>query len=154
SDILTFDPETGATANLTADVTGPIHALPPLIWSPDGTRLLYSSPIPTGENALQAAPFVMNADGTGKHPLVTAITRQWTPVCWMSPDLVVVQGTSTPPPVGDFYVVDADGSGLRPLTTAGKETASVGICSPASRRFFFSRDGDLTHHWVPLAGGP
>jgi Ca2+-binding RTX toxin-like protein len=153
-DIFSFDPGTGVTRNLTADVSAPIRGLPPLLWSPNGRRLLYAGPLQRPDNAFQVTPSVMNADGTEKYAVVTDLSRQWLAMCWMSDDVIVVEGFVESPIAADYFAVNADGTGLRPLTTGGTEGPSRGTCSPTSGRFFFTNHNDMTHSFVSLDGSP
>ncbi len=89
-------------------------------WSPDGKKLAFLSQRPTGEFAI----FIMNADGTGKTE-VTPVTYQppspwrgfdWRHMSW-SPDGSRIVFTDLVSTIGTIFVVNADGSNRRNLTT-------------------------------------
>ncbi|MEO6334697.1 MAG: FG-GAP-like repeat-containing protein [Pyrinomonadaceae bacterium] len=83
-------------------------------WSPDGRKLAFISQRPTGQYAV----FQMNADGAGRTE-ITPVNYQpspyyatgWT-ISW-SPDGRQLAFTNLPL----IYIVNADGSGLRTLTS-------------------------------------
>jgi hypothetical protein len=152
SDVWTLDPATGAQQDLTSSSGG---GSGPLSWSPDGGLLLYTGRLPTGPSSFRGGPFVINADGTGAHPVVDDLSRFWTPVCWISPDLVVLRETTLDGQSGDYYVVHPDASGLRALTSDGGQQMSYGVCSLAAGRFFFTRyeNGAPVSYSVSLDGG-
>ncbi len=90
-------------------------------WSPDGTKIAYSIAWFRSTGSVGDV-FVVNADGSGDRPLVStsAIEHE---AAW-SPDArrIVFQSSPHPPPlqgVGpvDLYIVNADGSGRRRLTS-------------------------------------
>ena len=93
---------TGATA-LTAPTT---TADENVDWSPDGKRLLFTR----GERI-----FVMNVDGTGLAQLSNTIsgTARWSP----DGTRIAFSQQSTASPGRDIAVMNADGSGLRYVTT-------------------------------------
>jgi|GEM_PF-384248 len=88
-------------------------------WSPDGGRIAYRS-TPSNEQSLYR---VMNADGSGDHPLASPGEGDAREASW-SPDgaRIVYEGAligSIGSP--NLYLVNADGSGsAQPLTSDGK----------------------------------
>ena len=119
----------------------------PLRWSPDGTRIAFVSTLshpPRGE------PHVIAADGNDVVLLAGRDDRFFSPACWLTNELVVLTGV---PAVGeqarDLYVVAADGTGLRRLTTDADVTAPV--CSPDGETIFFIRAG--VNYAVGIQGG-
>lgn len=116
-------PQGQTTALGTADLNGPA-------WSPDGTKILFTSAIPlNGEAAPNSAQnlWVMNSDGSGALPLTPfdAVNVQVQFPVW-SPDGTkiffssdgTVGGTNAENTNGtaNIWVVNADGSGLTSLT--------------------------------------
>jgi TolB protein len=114
-------------------------------WSPEGRRIAYLEGSPDG------APLsVVNADGTGKHPLTGPVMVDLgSPPSW-SPDGRTLAFTGRG---GDIYVVHADGSGLRRLTRPGWNFGAR--WSPDGRRILFvsDRDGRGTDLYVMNADG-
>jgi len=88
-------------------------------WSPDGGRIAYRS-TPSNEQSLYR---VMNADGSGDHPLASPGEGDARNASW-SPDgsRIVYDGTLIPnTSANNLYLVNADGSGgAQPLTSDGK----------------------------------
>jgi Tol biopolymer transport system component len=101
-------------------------------WSPDGTQLVYYETAkdadgrPTGWGEM----FIVNADGTARHPLpapdLAAGDPHWSPDGqWIVFSTHPVHewndaGVTEPP---DIYVVHPDGSGLKALTNDGGSAA-------------------------------
>jgi len=88
-------------------------------WSPDGGRIAYRS-TPSNEQSLYR---VMNADGSGDHPLASPGEGDARDASW-SPDgsRIVYSGTLIPNnSANNLYLVNSDGSGIaQPLTSNGK----------------------------------
>jgi TolB protein len=84
-------------------------------WSPDGKRIAFSTT--HGDHAGDFALYVMNADGSGKRPVVTSRSAAF-PV-W-SPDGKTIMVSGTDSHGRDrLLVVRPDGTGLRELPVAG-----------------------------------
>jgi TolB protein len=85
------------------------HGDAPGAWSPDGTRLVYSSEA-RGDHEL----FVMRADGTGKRRLT-----HWrggdSPNAWLPDGRIVFAHFRGGEPLPHWYLIRPDGSGLRSL---------------------------------------
>ena len=78
-------------------------------WSPDGTRIAYTSAHGSG---LAPEVFVMNADGSGQTALTNDPAFDWDPT-W-SPDgtkIAYMNGRLAPSIQADVFVMNADGSG-------------------------------------------
>lgn len=88
-------------------------------WSPDGGRIAYRS-TPSNEQTIYR---VMNANGSGDHPLASPGEGDARSASW-SPDgsRIVYEGTLIPNvSESNLYLANADGSGAaQPLTTDGK----------------------------------
>ena len=144
-DVWTIDPVSRVERNLTAGDPNSTGRGGPLSWSPDGSRLLYSTYV-AGIPLEHLAAWSMKADGSSKHVLMDEPSRNWTPECWLGPDLVVLKASALDLQSADFYVAHADGSGLRPITSGPFTTARPGgahdLCSPAGGLFFFTSDLD------------
>jgi Tol biopolymer transport system component len=97
------------------------------------------------------AVFEMNADGAGQHRLTEAgaaddvssesvffqVEPDW------SPDGKSIAFVSQRTGSFDLYVMAADGTGTRPLTTTGDEEESSPTWSPEGDRIAFAREGDI-----------
>ncbi len=88
-------------------------------WSPDGGRIAYRSTASSGATVYR----VMNADGSGDHPLASPGEGDARSASW-SPDgsRIVYEGTVLPATgASNLYLTNADGSGIaQPLTSDGK----------------------------------
>jgi Tol biopolymer transport system component len=88
-------------------------------WSPDGGRIAYRATDSEGKTVY----WVMNANGTGAHPLATPSGGDAREASW-SPDgsrIVYERGPYPATGAADLYVSNADGSGsAQPLTSDGK----------------------------------
>ena len=78
-------------------------------WSPDGTRIAYSSDV-DGDREV----FVMNADGTDQRRL-TRLRGADSPQAWLPDGRIVFSHYRGPSPVSYWYVLRPDGTGLRSL---------------------------------------
>jgi len=85
------------------------HGDDPGAWSPDGSRLAYSSEV-NGDREL----FVMNADGSEKRR-VTHWRGSDSPDAWLPDGRIVFAHASDNSPIPRWYLVRADGSRLRSL---------------------------------------
>jgi len=85
------------------------HGDAPAAWSPDGTRILYSTEV-GGDREL----FVMNADGSGKRR-VTRWRGGDSPQAWLPDGRIVFGHYRGAEPLPHWYLIRPDGSGLRSL---------------------------------------
>lgn len=81
----------------------------PGAWSPDGSRIVYSSYVNT-----DAELFVMNADGTDQRRL-TRFHGVDAPQAWLPDGRIVFAHYRPGNPLSRWYLVQPDGSGLRSL---------------------------------------
>ena len=116
----------------------------PARLSPDGRRIAYVGPNrPSGEGCCGFEPgptWVMSA-ATGK-PLRrlshgTATTIDWSPD---SKRIVFTSLRRVDPYLGDVYVVRANGTGLRRLTSTPNASETDAVWSPDGRRIAFVRE--------------
>jgi len=80
-------------------------------WSPDGTRIAFTSYRDGGEDI-----WVMDADGKNLKQLTTHSRGDWSPA-W-SPDGMLIAFTSDRTGFNQIWLMNADGSNPRPLTLA------------------------------------
>ena len=105
-------------------------------WSPDGTRLVYTSPCrakdSTGKGYQGSSLYIINADGTGKVSLPTAIGGDFDPA-W-SPDANRIAFTSLRDGYDEIYMINLDTNLVTRLTKAqslpGAIYARMGAWSP------------------------
>ena len=139
-DIFVMNADGSDVRNVTNTVTTSFD----LAWSPDGRRIAYLEGSPGG------APLtVVNADGSGKHPLSGPLMVDLGIPSW-SPDARTIAFTGG----SVLYTVHADGTGLRKLTHGPGWNAEP-RWSPDGRRMLFlsSRDGPGTDLYVMNADG-
>ena len=84
-------------------------------WSPDGSRIAFTSDRDSQTGSVNLEIYVMNADGTGV-TRVTSDTAQDDEPAW-SPDGTRLAFRSNRDGNAEIYVVNVDGSGLARLTT-------------------------------------
>ena len=113
-------------------------------WSPDGTRLAYT----TGFGA-ERVPFVANADGSSPQRLVDDPSRpSYEIACWLAADTIVLNSTDA------LWVVDAGGSDLRRLTTEpGPYGTTEQACAADGSKVAYSVGAVPAAFWLPAAGG-
>src|SRR5512133_3814327 len=85
------------------------HGDAPAAWSPDGSRILYSTEV-RGDREL----FVMNADGSRKRR-VTRWRGGDSPQVWLPDGRIVFGHYRGAEPLPHWYLIRPDGSGLRSL---------------------------------------
>lgn len=118
-------------------------------WSPDGTRLAFSSTRDDiGATGAVSDIFVMNADGSGVTKLTTSANWSEAPAWSPAGDLVAFLSADADPVRTGLYVVRPDGTNLRQLTAV--PTGSARSVFHASPRF--SPDGRSLVYTVARPG--
>jgi Tol biopolymer transport system component len=93
-------------------------------WSPDSGRIAYRSEAPSGAAIYR----VMNADGSGDHPLASPGEGDARSASWSSDGSRIVYEGALVGNIGarNLYLANADGSGgAQPLTSDGKSVSPV-----------------------------
>jgi len=110
-------------------------------WSPDGTRILFSSDRDGNMEFQTSEIYVVNADGSGLQNVTNNPGYDHQPA-W-SPDGTRVAFSSNRDGLSRIYVMNADGSGVTQLTT-GEGTSISPTWSPDGTKIAFSgiREGN------------
>ncbi|GAI32618.1 unnamed protein product, partial [marine sediment metagenome] len=122
-DICLMNTRDGSKANLT---NSPKFDDRDLSWSPDGTKIVFSS----RRQVVDVQIYVMNADGSQVGKLTAGESSNYLP-SWSPDGRKIVFMSSGPHPVrGDIYVIDADGSNVINLTNTPDIDDYLPIWSP------------------------
>ena len=114
-------------------------------WSPDGTKIVFQRLVAAaGGNPANFEVFVVNADGTGltnltNNPGSATVGSSDSQPSW-SPDGTKIAFQSNRLGNPDIWVMNADGSGARPLTADSYAEESVPEYSPDGQRIVFQSD--------------
>jgi TolB protein len=111
-------------------------------WSPDGKRIVYVVQRFHEDGRTDRSDiWIMNADGSDPRPLTDGPGSSASPA-W-SPNGTEIAFSRGDP--SNLYVIGADGSGLRRVTslTAGDDSASSPSWSPDGSRIVFSPSGEV-----------
>ena len=127
----------GANGAGEANITGSTSANDGPSWSPDGTKIAFSS-----DRDGNWEIYVMNADGSGATRLTTNRSADDGSPAW-SPDGSKIAFHTNRDDNYEIYVMNADGSAQTNLTKeSGSEDASPSW-SPDGSRLVFASEGDL-----------
>lgn len=144
-DIYTIRPDGTEVTQITATAETEYYG----VWSPDGTRLLFT----TDRDAVDASGevYVMNADGTGQTRLTDTAATEDTPV-W-SPDGTQIAFQTYRDGNGEIYIMNADGS-VQTNLTSDPSADGFPAWSPDGLRIAFSsdRDGDSEIYVMDVNG--
>jgi len=89
-------------------------------WSPDGRRLVYfATPGPGPQESFRAEVWTMNGDGSGRERLYRSGWRliYWAPPIWSPDGRMIAFSVANDPAAGGTFVINADGTGLRRLSS-------------------------------------
>ena len=130
-------PSSGWAQGTPVNLTNNTHNDSGPVWSPDGTKIAFTSERIGGDDI-----YVMNADGTNPVRLSRRGVRNFGPARW-SPDGTKIAFLSSPTGENDIYVVNVDGTNLVQLTQSDGSEGSP-AWSPDGTKIAFSsfRDGD------------
>jgi len=118
------------------------------VWSPDARRIAFvrrhrGAPLPRGGRAINRDIYVINADGTGERRLTSGPVQSIFPA-WSPDGRKIAFTRATPRRIlgvrrwqRDIYVMNADGSGQRRLTSA-LHVAWSPVWSPDGSKIAFS----------------
>ena len=141
-------------------------------WSPDGSKIIYARLYQAPQSNMPPMNDIriMNADGTGDHPILTNTLFSVEPK-WSVKNQVVFMSLMSGSGYLQIYVMNADGTGLRQLTSAAANSADP-VWSPDGTRISFGSDREggnklnifamnadgsqleqLTHFEVPYEAG-
>ncbi len=99
-------------------------------WSPDGSQLAYAR----GRNINESELWTMNSDGSGKTELLNDLTG-WLDCDW-EPNGNRIVFESLP----DIWIINADGTGLRQLTSSVESLESRPTWSPDGKKILFESE--------------
>ncbi|HSR40547.1 MAG TPA: hypothetical protein VLL48_00205, partial [Longimicrobiales bacterium] len=140
------DEESGRVRGDPEPVTAPAQFVAHPCVSADGLHLVFSNIVTTTQNA-QKATFDPRTGEVGEGVWVTRGTRRWANPD-PSPDGSRVTLYSQDRPEGDLYVMDADGTGLRQLTSDSAVDRVPRWSPDAGRILYFSTRGGPLDVWT------
>lgn len=115
---------------------GADNALPS--WSPTGTQLAYVYRDPT---TMVSYVCIMNADGSGQHPISEGTTPAW------SPDGTWIAYTSARSGSAELWVMSPDGSNQRQVTANERGTGKYfPTWSPDGQQIAYAQADDIHSH--------
>jgi Tol biopolymer transport system component len=113
-------------------------------WSPDGTKIAFSS-----DRADGRAIWVMNADGSDQVRVTPISPNNASEPSWSPDGSTIAFYSGSPEPGGEgegVYLIDVDGSNLRPLLLVGEHDmtwAATPIWSPDGSTMLIRGEADL-----------
>ncbi|MDQ3644301.1 MAG: hypothetical protein M3356_02175, partial [Actinomycetota bacterium] len=154
-EVYTMNPDGTQQTQLTSNAPPPGFPFPLLDfwpnWSPDGTRIVYTSFRPTPEGPPNGDVFVMDADGSNQTRIMTHPADDLDPAFFPDGRKIVfvreVPGPPGDPPVSqDLWTVNIDGTEETNLTE-GPERETEPAVSPDGTKIVFERGvGDPEGH--------
>lgn len=140
SDIWVMRPDRSGLQQLTSDSGS--NRQP--VWSPDGTRIAFTS-----DREDRRAIWVMNADGSNQVRVSPAGANMASEPSWSPDGSTIAFYSGHPAPGGEaegVYLIDVDGSNLRPLLLVGEHDmawAAAPLWSPDGSTMLIRGEADL-----------
>jgi Tol biopolymer transport system component len=113
-------------------------------YSPDGSKILFGRYDPNSSSNLNGlALYIMNANGTGLHKLITEIFGPVNDGSWSPQNQIVFSRHVTASVPGSIWVINSDGTGLHEINVRGLDCGGIVGChepqwSPDGTKIIFA----------------
>jgi Tol biopolymer transport system component len=113
-------------------------------YSPDGSRIVFGRYDPNSSNNNNGlALYIMNANGTGLHKLITEIFGPVNDGSWSPQNQIVFSRHVTANVPGSIWVINSDGTGLHQINVRGLDCGGIVGChepqwSPDGTKIIFA----------------